>query len=182
MPAKKLITKEMILSTAFEMLRSGGMEAVNVKDLAKQLGCSTQPIYLSFDNMDALRSKLASMAVDAFLRHIGEGNLYGMGYIQFAKEEKELFRFLFLRQNAFSELREALAPTMEASISRLMEQYHIDHEEAHHFHDQLWIHAHGIASMIAMDFCRWDMGKAEKMLVECREFMEKKYGGQDVQQ
>lgn len=182
MPAKKQITKEMILTTAFEMLRTGGMETVNVKDLAKQLGCSTQPIYLSFDNMDALRRELYNMAVDAFLCRIGEGNLYDMAYIQFAKEEKALFRFLFLRQNAFSELREALAPMMETSISRIMEQYHIDHEEAHRFHDQLWIHAHGIASMIAMDFCDWDIGKAEKMLTECREYLEKKYGGQNVQQ
>ena len=70
MPAKKQITKDMILATAFEMLRTRGMDAVNVKSLAKQLNCSTQPIYLSFDSMDALRTILSSMAVDTFLQHI----------------------------------------------------------------------------------------------------------------
>lgn len=184
MPAKKQITKDMILSTALEMLRLGGMEAVNVKALAKQLNCSTQPIYLSFDNMDALRAELSSLAVDTFLRKMecdgGTANLYGMSYIKFAQEEKELFRYLFMRQNAFSELREALAPIMDGSISRIMEKYHVEQEEAHHFHDQLWVHTHGIAAMIATDFCDWNMDKVEKMLSECEQYLSRKYGEQNV--
>ena len=184
MPAKKQITRNMILSTAFEMLRTGGMDAVNVKALAKQLNCSTQPIYLSFDSMDTLRMELSSMAVDTFLQQIQSNNattnLYGMAYIQFAKNEKELFRFLFMRQNAFSELREALTPIMDKSISWLMEQYHITHEEAHYFHDQLWVHTHGIASMIVTGFCDWNMDKVEKMLAESVRYLSRKYGEQNV--
>ena len=42
----------MILGAALRVLMEGGTEAVNVKSLAAELGCSTQPIYLSFDNMD----------------------------------------------------------------------------------------------------------------------------------
>ena len=184
MPAKKQITKEMILSAALEMLRSGGMDAVNVKSLARRLGCSTQPIYLSFDNMDALRGELSSLTVDTFLKKMecdgGTGNLYGMAYIKFAKEEKELFRYLFMRQNSYAELREALLPIMHRSISMLMEEYHIDREEAHHFHDQLWVHTHGIASMIATGFCDWNMDRVQKMLAECRQYLSWKYGEQNV--
>lgn len=186
MPAKKQITKDMILSAALEMLKAGGMETVNVKALAKRLNCSTQPIYLSFDNMDALRAEVTVLVVEEFLRRIQadreEGELYGMAYIRFAQEEKQLFRFLFLRRNAFSELREALAPMMDRAIDRLMERYHIDREEAHHFHDQLWVHTHGIASMVATDFCDWDMDKAQRMLAECEQYLSRKYGAQDVQQ
>lgn len=184
MPAKKQITRDMILSTAFEMLKMGGMDAVNVKALAKQLNCSTQPVYLSFDSMDTLRTELSSMAVDTFLQQIqcnnATTNLYGMAYIQFAKKEKELFRFLFMRQNAFSELREALTPIMDRSISGIMEQYHISYQEAHHFHDQLWVHTHGIASMIATGFCDWNMDKVEKMLAESEQYLSRKYEVQNV--
>ena len=184
MPAKKQITREMILSTALEMLRAGGMEAVNIKALAKQLNCSTQPIYLSFDRMDALRAELSSLAVETFSKKMecdgGTANLYGMAYIKFAQEEKELFRYLFMRQNAYAELREALLPIMHVSISRLMEQYHIGQEEAHHFHDQLWVHTHGIASMIATGFCDWNMDKVEKMLAECEQYLSRKYEAQHV--
>lgn len=66
-PGKKQITRQMILSSALEILKTGGMEAVNVKLLAKTLNCSTQPIYLSFANMDALRTELSFCAVVTFI-------------------------------------------------------------------------------------------------------------------
>lgn len=184
MPAKKQITKEMILSSAFEMLKTGGMETVNVKALAKKLNCSTQPIYLSFENMGALRSELSLLAVNEFLKQIRDypmrSNLYDIAYIQFAEKEKYLFQFLFMRQNAFVELQEALSPIINNSITQLMAQYHIEREEAHNFHNQLWVHTHGIASMIATNFCDWDIKKAEKMLSECKEYLSQKYGGRSV--
>lgn len=184
MPAKKQITRDMILSTAFDMLRTGGMESINVKELAKRLNCSTQPIYLSFTSMDMLRTELSSMAVETFLRQIQSNSttadFYGIAYIRFAEEEKKLFQFLFMRQNAFSELREALIPIMDDSIARLMEQYNISREEAHYFHDQLWVHAHGIASMIATDFCDWKMDKVENMLTESVQYLSRKYGEENV--
>ena len=101
MPAKKQIPREKILAAAFEMLRDGGMAAVNVKALAQRLNCSSQPIYLSFTGMEELRAALASEAVSYFLRRLGfdqeagGAHLYGMDYIRFAREESELFKFLF---------------------------------------------------------------------------------------
>lgn len=183
MPAKKQITKQKILYSALEILRREGMEAVNVKTLAKELNCSTQPIYLSFANMDALRAELSSFAVTTFIKEIkdmcgdDEVNLYGTPYIQFAQKEVQLFQFLFMRQNAFAELKEVLSPIINGSISKLMEQYHISWEEADILHDQLWIHAHGIASMIATGFCDWDMEKASKMFHICELSLTQKYGG-----
>lgn len=182
MPAKKQITKQMILSSALEILKSGGMEAVNVKSLAKSLNCSTQPIYLSFANMDTLRVELSSFAVTAFIKEMkdmcgdDEVNLYGTPYIQFAQKEAKLFQFLFMRQNAFAELKEALYPIIDGSIGRLMEQYHINRQEADRLHDQLWVHTHGIAAMIATGFCSWDMKKAVKMIRICELALTQKYG------
>jgi AcrR family transcriptional regulator len=173
MPAKKKVTKDMILSAALELLREGGIEAVNVKALALKLNCSTQPIYLSFPGMDELRAELTTKAVGFFIRKLeesdaSEADLFGMPYIHFAMEEKALFRYLFMRSNALSEIREALAPMMEHSISGLMSQYHISHAKADYLHDQLWMHTHGIASMIATDFCSWNTEKVERMLADSK--------------
>ena len=158
MPAKKQVTRERILEAGLELLREGGPQALNVKELARRLNCSTQPIYLSFAGMDALRMELTGMCVDFFVEQLqADGG------------------FLFLRENAYSQLRDALQPIIEASIVRIMVRYGIDHAEAHHFHDQLWMHAHGIASTMATGFCLWDMGKVERMLKECRQYLERKY-------
>lgn len=97
-----------------------------------------------------------------------EGDLFGISYIRFAMEEKALFRYLFMRSNALSEIKEALAPMIEHSIAGLMSQYRIGHAEADYLHDQLWMQAHGIASMIATDFCTWDTEKIQQMLADSK--------------
>lgn len=182
MPARKQITKEMILSCALGLLKKQGYEAVNIKRLAAALGCSTQPIYLSFSGMEELRKELIPLAVAEFERYMRSGSggriirLYDLTYIQFAKEEPRLFCFLFMRSNAFLEIRQALLPMIEQAVGELTDTYRISHEEADILHDQLWMHAHGIASMIATNFCDWNMEKVERMLADCKSGLTRKYG------
>ena len=47
------------------------MEAVNIKALAKELHCSTQPVYLSFASMDELREELIPI-----IEHMEKENIY----------------------------------------------------------------------------------------------------------
>ena len=102
-------------------------------------------------------------------------HLYGMAYVCFAKQQTELFRFLFMREKAFAEMKQALQPILDASVAELMEQQHLSRERADELHDQLWMHAHGIAAMIATDYCDWDLKKAERMLHDCQEALKKHY-------
>lgn len=174
MPAKKRITKDMILDAALSLLKKQGLDAVNIKALAGELHCSTQPIYLSFTGMDELRNDLISLAIKEFEDFMesdsgdGQIRLYDMEYIHFAQTEPQLFCFLFMRPNAFDETKSMLLPIIERSIAELMDLYHISHEEADCLHDHLWMHTHGIASMIASDFCDWDLEKVKRMLEECK--------------
>ena len=73
----------------------------------KKLGCSTQPIYFSFKNMDELKAALTQRAIelhtqrvrDSLCAHEGSDSRYssyGMGFVKFAAEEKQLFRWLYL--------------------------------------------------------------------------------------
>lgn len=181
MPAKKQITKEMILGAALQILMEYGIKAINVKSVAARLHCSTQPIYLSFDHMDGLRQELIPAAVDKFTELMRQEcgtepvHLYGIEYVRFARQQPELFCFLFMRSQAFSEMKHVLLPIIERSVTVLMEQYHIDHDTADELHDQLWIHAHGIATMITTKYCDWDMDKAERMLDRCQKALTKGY-------
>lgn len=186
MPAKKQITRDMILTTALKLLKEKGFGAVTIKQLAGRLKCSTQPIYLSFSGMDDLRNELIPLAIREFENYIKNNNkdgvvrVYDMSYIAFAKNESQLFCFLFMRANSFLEIKRTLLPLIEKSIRELMEIYHISYEEADSLHDHLWMHAHGIASMVATKFCDWDMSKVEHMLEECKCTFTKKYEVQNV--
>ena len=58
MPAVRKVSKEQIIDAAVEVLRDDGFSAINARSVAKKLGCSTQPIYFSFKNMDELKAAL----------------------------------------------------------------------------------------------------------------------------
>lgn len=104
MPSSPKIPKEKILKTVLFLLIRDGYETLNIKTLAKELGCSTQPISWHFGNMDGLRKELADYAVsysnkkmqlnaeDGFEAFTEVGN----AYVNIAFEEPNLFRFLFL--------------------------------------------------------------------------------------
>ena len=72
MPAAKRISKEAIIDAAAAVLRIGGFEAINARSVAKALGCSTQPIYLSFRNMEELKSALTQRAIEQHTQRVRE--------------------------------------------------------------------------------------------------------------
>ena len=55
MGRKTQITAEVILENALQMLIRDGYSAINIKTLAAQIGCSTQPIVWHFENMQGFR-------------------------------------------------------------------------------------------------------------------------------
>ncbi len=51
MGRKTRITKEHILQAAMQILLREGYASINIKTLAAEIGCSTQPIVWHFENM-----------------------------------------------------------------------------------------------------------------------------------
>ena len=107
MPAVRKASREQIIDAAVAVLRDGGFSAVNARSVARKIGCSTQPIYFSFKNMDELKAALTERAIelhtqrvrDSLRAHEGSDSRYssyGMGFVRFAAEEKQLFRWLYL--------------------------------------------------------------------------------------
>lgn len=104
MARKETITIQMILDTAFSMTREEGFANVTARKVAAKAGCSTQPIFRVYKNMDELWSAVYEKAVAFFQDYYSLfprtgktpfANL-GMAYIAFAREEGHLFELLFL--------------------------------------------------------------------------------------
>ena len=70
MPSSPKIPKEVILENALHVLQRDGYENVNIKAVAKEIGCSTQPISWHFGNMDGLRRELSEYAHKVALEKI----------------------------------------------------------------------------------------------------------------
>lgn len=62
MPPKTKVSKEEILSAAVELVRQNGENALNARNIARNLGCSTQPIFSNFIGMDELRAAVKERA------------------------------------------------------------------------------------------------------------------------
>lgn len=104
---KQRITKEMIVETAFTLVREEGEDGLQVKRIAHRLGCSVQPIYSYCESMDGLRQALVAYTGKYISKYIGarvDPNDYfksvGIGHLRFAKEESNLFKLYFLRKRS----------------------------------------------------------------------------------
>ena len=159
MPPRVKITKEEIVDAALSLLKSNGEEAINARSLAAALGCSTQPIFSNFESMEALREGMIARAYENYLSFIEKElaagkyppyKAFGMAYIRFAKEEKALFRLLFMRDRTGEDL--SPSPDFERSVQLIMEANRLSRETAMLFHVEMWACVHGIGTMLATSF------------------------------
>ncbi len=164
MPPKQKLTKESIVSAAVEIVRKQGADALNARELAKELGCSTQPIFSNFRSMEEVKNEvilLSTEIYEGYLQRENESNIYppykasGMGYIRFAKEEKELFKLLFMRDRS-AEAIPNTSEELEKMATVVGDNLNIPHKDAFQFHLKMWIYVHGIATMMATSYLDWD--------------------------
>lgn len=174
MPPKTQITKDRIVEAGLKIVREHGAEALNVRRIAAELKCSTQPVMYQFAAMDMLKSEVYRTADAYHSEYImqadaSDGNpmlAIGLRYIRFAAEERNLFRFLFqsdqFANTGFSEVldSEALAPLYGV----LQQQAGITAGQSRQAFAALFFAVHGIASMLANNAMEYDEGYFAEVL------------------
>lgn len=171
MPPKAKISKEDIISATLELLRRDGAEEINARKIASELGCSTQPIFSNFSSMEELESDVTRSAYRLYLGFI-EGELksgkypqykaFGMAYIRFAREEKELFKYLLMSEK--NENTALPSDGFDEPVEIIMKMNGISREVATMMHLEMWALVHGIATMIATSFLDLDTDLISTML------------------
>lgn len=159
MPPKFKFSKEQIINAALEVSRKNGFAGLTARKLATELGSSAKPIFGLFQNMEEVQNEVIRAANAIYQSYIQKSinnseyppyKASGMAYIRFAKEEKELFRLLFMRDRTserIEENREEIRPL----LNMIMQNLGLS-EEALLFHMESWIYVHGIATMIATNY------------------------------
>ena len=156
---KQRITKEMVVSTAFEIARNSGMEQVMVKSIADKIGCSVQPIYSYCKNMDGLRQDVIKQ-VNHFIQeyvaaHIDTDDLFrstGRSYIQLAQEEPNLFKIFILHQREeISSLNDLYQSEANLHIAEIIaKELSISREHAKQLHLNMLIYTIGIGTIFSV--------------------------------
>ena len=173
MAAKKQIEKAQIVQVACQIVAESGMDGLNMRELAKRCGCSTQPIYLSFANADELKSAVFEEIVACYNRYVfdeiaskryPEYKATGMAYIRFAKEQPNFFRYMFMR-NHTGETMNVMDTIFQREANRSA-QSGVDSDLATVFHTHMWIYVHGIATMFVTGFLNWDWDTVDELLTD----------------
>ena len=62
MSRKAIISKEDIIDAAFNITKREGFDKITSRGLAAEAGCSTQPIFRIYENMEALKKDVYDRA------------------------------------------------------------------------------------------------------------------------
>ena len=158
MPRLKF-TKEIVVEAGYELMKKEGFQNVSVRKIANYLKCSTAPIYFNFRTIDELKEEIINVCKEKLKKYL-YGNyserkiLSGaIGFVIFAREEKELFRTIFL------DTTERFEKLYEMTLNELLtkENLHesfpaLEKEEAKKVINKLWYFLFGYATMLCTRF------------------------------
>jgi AcrR family transcriptional regulator len=173
MPPKVRITEDSILEASIQLLRERGLDAINARDLAERLNCSTQPIFWRFQNMDELKKVLYEKIEKIYNQHMLDGmknsnSFLGMGlaYINFAKKEKNLFKLLFMSNYIkVKSVFEMIEGEDNKEIIQMISQMtNLQEEKAKQLYINIWLVTHGIAAMLATNSSNFTDSEIETIL------------------
>lgn len=174
MGKKEKYTKEELVGKAVEMVREKGFDSLGIRSLADYAGVSTQPICRHFGNIKELNACVLSAINDLyedFLKKEVQSGQYppykasGIGYVNFARKEPELFKALFMRSRKNEDGKKEDA-AFDAISRKVAEMYKIDYADARKFHLMMWLVVHGIATQIATEYLNLSEADVSDILTE----------------
>lgn len=177
MARKEIITQQMILDTAFDMVREEGFESITARKVAQAVGCSTQPIFRLYKNMEELQTAVYDRAVDYFRDYIKKYDLsgdvpfsgLGLAYISFARDEKNYFRLLFINEiKDHKSMYEVLNGKTGNVVSEINKARTLGCKDPGDMFMRMWIFIHGSACMTLTD--DYDLSDEETLILLRRSY------------
>lgn len=184
MPPKSKCTKEQIVEAALQMVREEGMESLKARELAARLGTSTAPIFTAFHSIEEIQKEVMEKARSLYSEYIQKGlkqepafKGVGMKYIEFAKDEPELFKVLFMsdeKENLVAHFLPSYDDNFPEVLEVLRSAYGISMEAAKKLYNHMSVYAFGFATLYAQRIYMFTMEDISRMLSEVFAAMIKK--------
>ena len=169
------IKKEDLVKGAIKIIRDKGEYELSARNLAKVVGCSTQPIFRLFKNMDDLKNTVYDDVYEIQNKFISNGKDHqipfigiGLSYIEFASKEKNLFKFLFMSSSSKNNNILEMAETDSGKnyIDMIKKSTGLSEESSKQIYIYTWLIIHGIASMIATTNSKLDSKEIETIIFD----------------
>jgi len=161
-PPKITTSKEMIIEAGYSIADEEGIGQVNCRAIAKKLGCSTQPVFSRFPNMEELKEEVFNYACNKLEKSIAEEledskehsllEVSVTALADLAREHKNMYKLIYLSdfrsEKTFLEEREKYQ-TNKLILQELVNTYKIDAKRVEGIFERISLLAHGICTVIA---------------------------------
>lgn len=175
MPQRAKFSKEEIIRSAIEIIENQGIEYLTARSLGEKLGTSSRPIFTTFTNMDDVLGGVNLYANDLYQSYVREGlkepiafKGVGKAYIRFAFEHPNLFRLMFMKEQAdvpsLNDVLGLIESGYRAILNSIMQSYRVSEKFAKKLYLHMWIYTHGIATLIVNKMCRFSSEEISEML------------------
>ncbi len=179
MPPRITTSKEMIIDAGYCIADEEGIDQVNCRAIAKKLGCSTQPVFSRFPNMDELKEEVFNYACDKLEQSIADRlkNSEGCSLVEvavtvladMARDHKNLYKLIYLSdfrsEKTFLEEREKYQ-TNQLIIKELIDKYKIDPRRVEGIFERVSLLVHGICTVIATTTMNYSNEKVIKIVID----------------
>ncbi len=175
MPPKVKFQKEEIIAAAVQITREKGISAVTAREVGAALGASSRPLFTYFDTVDELKREVYHYAKKLYQDYVKEGLTaeipflgVGQNYIRFAKEEPELYKYLFLNppDGVKGSAMEGLKLSQALVRASLMRIYHMDEDTADKYFRDLWLVAYSMTTLIVTGECPYTDAEISALFTE----------------
>lgn len=155
MARRKEISKQRIFNAAYRLALKNGIDSLTARNIAKAVNCSTQPIYLEFENMDDLRMQVLKQMVHKLetttLQQIYVDRPlidFDLSYIDFATDAPALFKSIFIDGKFGNDFVSHIMVSL--GTEKLSKEINLDQFSEEHVKDMVisnWISVNGLATM-----------------------------------
>ena len=166
-------SKEEILEKSVNFIKEYGYSKLTVRELAKYIGCSTQPLFRNFENFDVYKKELKGYLRKDYESFIAkyvnkEDYLYTISYAYalYAKEEPNIFFSMFMADLAGSRTVKEVLDTdrNKETIIAMTKQYNISLEDANKIYRDVRFYTHGIATQLCVNSIKLTKKELEELI------------------
>ena len=163
MARKVTFEKDYIINKSVDFIKENGIDKLSARELTKYIGCSTQPIFRLYSNMDIykkdLKKELDKEYNEFTEQYIDKENYFlsiNYAYAMYAKKENSLFKALFI-----SDLSDKKDKNKKELINSLKDEYNISDAKAESVYRDVSIYTKGLAT----NLCLKNMSISDKDLL-----------------
>lgn len=157
MPPIAKFTKDDIINVTYNIIENEGIEKVNARRIATELGSSVQPIFHNFTSikelLDAVYGKIYALYVSYMRSGNNKDEAYkemGLSYIRFAKEHPNFFKLIFMQDLNISIDKLITDDDKSDEVIKAGQKLTgLSYAEQVLFHRKVWLFTHGIACLVA---------------------------------